>query len=80
MTILAITLLRIASLHTMMPSNYNPLTDYSLAFDAEQRDIDAAFRSNPWCKNLHANGQVITREQWRKEAQERQAQQNGKAK
>lgn len=58
-------------------NTFNPLTDFKLAHDADEKEISATFRELPWLVNLHANGQRITRAEWRKQLAEKQ-QKNGK--
>lgn len=61
-----------------MRKDFNPLTDFSLAHHAEQNEIDATFRENPWCKRLDVNGTQITRSDWRIEFTKRKAAQKEK--
>lgn len=44
----------------------NPITDYQLAHEADEREVDKTFKDNPWMLNLHVNGTIINREQWEK--------------
>lgn len=49
----------------------NPITDYQLAHEADEREINRVFAECPWLVNLHVNGAIITRSEWEKKRKEK---------
>lgn len=58
-----------------MELDVNPVTDHALAdLPASQSQIDAAFKTQPWCQRVIANGKRQTRTEWREDLQKRSEQ------
>lgn len=49
-----------------MRNDFNARIEQMLAgYNVPQSEIDAEFKSCPWCQRLHVNGIVIERKDWR---------------
>lgn len=62
-----------------MTADYNPLTDFQLAHEADEHEISNTFRQLPWCKRLVLmNNKIVTRMEWQHQQFVKAATRNGK--